>query len=480
MSYLTPIDQVKQLSQRDGDVIFFQTDTFGKRSYALTAAANGSGAGTNTGGDIIPYQPIISEVTMAVQTNSIDVQNMKNNPTPNKPALGMNTVTGGFQQIATATDMEYLLQLITQDPNPTVTYRGGGNNPAQETIVATSALGTQATPVTHTVTTIPNTFKWPVQITATLSGTPGIDSAATRGTVTITGTDYNGNTRKTELRWTTATLTNLSMTTDDYLDPTQTITVVSKGFSAGMLTVTVDDPSKGITFTPHKEQKVFGALEDQTGGVVPESFMDWPVESVEFGVTPDQNVVFNVTPLVPFGRVRKNINGGTTVTTKPTGVQHTKGDIFNGTESYLEIQGQMIAMETMTVSITNGFILPFFHPNSQWSESRPSRENNRVVTINCTLPYAESQDFESAYIENETITDVTAVLKNSGKTSFGAYNGDLRLITHKGTQMSMPSAQGTNRLNQNVVIQAYTDGDEDDYSIEYNVPKQNALLYNYS
>lgn len=480
MTYLTPIDQVKQLSQRDGDVIFFQTDTFGKRTYALTAAANGAGAGTNTGGDIIPYQPIISEFTMAVNTNSIPIMNMKNNPTPNKPALGMNTVTGGFQQVATDTDMEFLLQLITQDPNPTATYRGGGNNPAEHTLVATATLGTQATPVTHTIVALPNTFKWPVQIKATLSGTPAIDAAATRGTVTITGTDYNGNTRTTELRWTTSTLTNLSMTTDDYLDPTQTITVVSKGFSAGSVTVTVDDPSKTITFTPHKEPKVFAAIEEHTGGVVPESFLDWLPESVEFGITPDQNVIFNITPIVPFGRVRKNINGGTAITPKPTGVEHSKGRAFNGTESYLEIQGEIIAMENMTISITNGFVLPFFHPNSQWSESRQSRENDRVVTINCTLPYAQAQDFESAYIENETIMDVTAVLKNSGKTSFGAYNGDLRLTTHKGTQMQMPSAQGTNRLNQNVIIQAYTDGEEDDYTLISNQPRQNALLYNYS
>ena len=127
---LTPISQIKQLNPIDGAFTVFQDTDFGKRAYTKTAAVNAAAKGSNTGGDMLPVQPVISESTLSVEGNKIAIMSMKQNPTPNRPAQGRLNVVNGFQTQLSVTGCEEILRNIAQDQNPTATYRGGGSKPA--------------------------------------------------------------------------------------------------------------------------------------------------------------------------------------------------------------------------------------------------------------------------------------------------------------------------------------------------------------
>ena len=479
---LTPISQIKQLNPIDGAFLVFQDTDFGKRTYDVAAAVNGTAKGANTGGDMLPVQPVISESNLSVEGNKIAVMSLKQNPTPNRPAQGRLNVANGFQTQLSATGVEELLRNIAQDQNPDITYRGGGSQPSTHTMVAAATAGTQSTPVTHTIVAIPATFLFPVRLKATLSATPALDSAAVKATVTISGKDLNGNTLTNELRWTAATIGSVTnLETLDYFDPTETISVISKGFSAGEVAVTVEDPSKTITYTPNNDPTNFLAFEVNQGGKVPQSFMDAVVQQVEWGIA-EETIVANCGVIAAFGRVRQNINGGDTPTTLSTGVSRVDSQVYTGVESYLEIDGERVAMENLTVAIVNGFDLPFYHNYSLWAESQPRRMELRMLTITATLPYDAVQDFETNYLQNRQIDNIKAVLATGAVGTFGAYDASLICEMTKGFQMSMPSAQGagTTPLTQNVVIEAFTDASEADYKLISNQPNQPYALYNNS
>ena len=479
---LTPISQIKQLNPIDGSFTMFQDTVFGKRTYNVAATANGSTAGANTGGDMLVVQPVISESSLSVEGNKIAIMSMKQNPTPNRPAQGRLNVVNGFQSQLSVTGVEEILRNVAQDPNPDVTYRGGGSQPSTHILVAAATAGTQAAPVTHTIVMIPATFLFPVRLKATLSATPALDTSAVKATVTISGTDRNGNTLTNELTWTASTIgTVTDLETLDYYDPAGTITVVSKGFSAGEVAVTVDDPSKTITYTPNNDPTNYLSFEVNQGGKVPQSFMDSVIQQVEWGIAED-SIVANCGVLSAFGRVRQNINGDTTPTPLSTGVSRASSQVYTGVESYLEIDGERVAMENLTVAIVNGFDLPFYHNNSLWAESQPRRMELRMLTITATLPYDAVQDFETNYLQNRQVDNVRAVLATGAVGTFGAYDASVACEMRKGFQMSMPSAQGagTTPLTQNVVIEAFTDASEADYTLISNQPEQPYVLYNNS
>ena len=481
---LTPISQIKQLNPIDGSFTVFQDTVFGQRTYDTAVTDNGSTAGANSGGDMLPVQPVISESSLSVEGNKIAIMSMKQNPTPNRPAQGRLNVANGFQTQLSVTGVEELLRNIAQDQNPTVTYRGGGSQPAEHTVVAAATAGTQAAPVTHTIVVIPATFLFPVRLKATLSASPApaLDTAAVKATVTITGKDINGNTITNVLTWTASTIgTVTNLETLDYFDPTETVTVVSKGFSAGSVAVTVDDPSKTITYTPNNDPTNFLAFEVNQGGKVPQSFMDAVIQQVEYGIAED-SIVANCGVLSAFGRVRQNINGGDTPTPLSTGVTRASSQVYTGVESYLDIDGERVAMENLTVAIVNGFDLPFYHNYSLWAESQPRRMELRMLTITATLPYDEVQDFETNYLQNRQVDNIRAVLATGAGGTIGNYDASLICEMTKGFQMSMPSAQGsgTTPLTQNVVIEAFTDASEADYTLISNQPEQPYVLYNNS
>ena len=481
---LTPISQIKQLNPIDGAFLMFQDTDFGKRTYDATAAVNGSAAGANTGGDMLPVQPVISEAAMSVEGNKIAVMSLKQNPTPNRPAQGRLNVVNGFQTQLSVTGCEELLRNIAQDPDPDVTYRGGGSQPSTHTMVAAATAGTQSTAVTHTIVAIPATFLFPVKLTATLSATPALHADAVKATVTIEGKDINGNVITNVLTWTASTISSVAnMETLDYFDPAETITVVSKGFNAGEVAVTVADPSKTITYTPNNDPTNFLAFEIEHGGKTPYAFLDSVIHTVEYGIAED-TIVANCGVLSAFGRVRQNINGGDMpiVATLPTGVTRTDAQVYTGVESYLEIDGDRVAMENLTVAIVNGFDLPFYHNYSLWPESQPRRMELRMLTVTATLPYDAAQDFETNYLQNRQIENVRSVIATGAAGTIGAYDSSLACEMTKGFQMSMPSPQGsgTTPLTQNVVIEAFTDADEADYKLISNQPSQPYMLYNNS
>lgn len=478
---LTPIANIQQLNAIDGSFTILQDVQFGKRTYVLTAANNGTTSKSNTGGDILPLQPIITESTLTVEAAKIAIQNMKQNPTPNRPAQGMLQVVNGFQTILSAQGSEAILRNITQDKNPAVSYRGGGSKPTAHTLVTSASLGTQAAPATHTIVTIPTTYKFPVKVKAVLSSSPALSTGATKGTVTITGKDKNGNTLTDILQWTASTLSELTRTTLRYFDPTETISVVSKGFSAGNIIVSIEDDSKQIVFTPENIPSDFLSFEMNSGGRVPNAFMDGIIASAEWGIA-EEAVVANCGVLSAFGQIRKNINGGTTPITLPTGVTRTNSIPYTGPEGYLEIVGQRVAMENLTVSIQNGFDLPFYHDYSLWPSGRPRRNAMRMIRIQATLPYDAAQDFESNYLSNTKVDSVKAVCAQGAVGTIGAYDASIALEIIKGFQMSMPSPQGADvsPLTQSVVIEAFTDASEADYTITSIQPDTAYNLYNHS
>ena len=109
---------------------------------------------------------------------------------------------------------------------------------------------------------------------------------------------------------------------------------------------------------------------------------------------------------------------------------------------YLEIDGERVAMENLTVAIVNGFDLPFYHDHSLWSQSQPRRMELRMLTVTATLPYDAAQDFESNYLQNRQVDNVRAVLATGAAGTIGAYDASLICEMTKGFQMSMPSPQG--------------------------------------
>lgn len=479
---LTPIANIQQLNAIDSAFTIFQDVAFGKRMYALEAANNGTSAKSNDGGDMLPIQPIITESTLSIDAAKIAIQNMKQNPTPNRPAQGMLQVVNGFQTILSAQGSEAILRNITQDKHPTVTYRGGGAKPSKHVLVVSANLGTQSTPVTHTIDAIGKaTYKFPIQVKATLSDTPALSTGAVSGTATISGKDRNGTSITDVLQWTASSISNLSRTTVRFFDPSEPITVVSKGFSAGKIVVDVEDFSNQIVFTPENIPSDFLSYEQNTGGRVPNAFMDSIITSAEWGIA-DGSVVANCGVLAAFGQVRKNINGGTTPTALPSGVTRTDSIPFTGPEGYLEINGQRVAMENLTVSIQNGYDLPFYHDYSLWSSGRPRRNALRMIQIQATLPYDAAQDFESNYLSNTRVDSIKAVCAQGAVGTIGAYDSSIALEMVKGFQMSMPSAQGSgvSPLTQNVVIEAYTDANEDDYTLTLIQPKASYTLYNHN
>ena len=481
---LTPISQIKQLNPIDGSFIVFQDTDFGKRAYMTAATINAAAKGANTGGDMLPVQPVISESSLSVEGNKIAIMSMKQNPTPNRPAQGRLNVVNGFQAQLSETGCEEILRNIAQDQHPTATYRGGGSKPAKHTVVADATAGTQASEVTHTIVPIPAAYAFPVRLTATIAATPApsIDAAAVKATVTIVGEDRNGNTLTNVLTWTASTIAaSASLETLDYYDPSVAITVVSKGFGAGSVGVTAEDDSRTITYTPNNDPTNFLAFEVNQGGKVPHSFLDSIIHQAEWGIAED-SIVANCGVLSAFGRVRQNINGGDTPTLLSTGVTRASSQVYTGVESYLEIDGERVAMENLTVAIVNGFDLPFYHNHSLWAESQPRRMELRMLTVTATLPYDEAQDFESNYLQNRQVDNVRAVLATGAAGTIGAYDASLTCEMSKGFQMSMPSPQGsgTTPLTQNVVIEAFTDASEADYKLISNQPTQPYVLYNNS
>ena len=350
--------------------------------------------------------------------------------------------------------------------------------------MADATAGTQASEVTHTIVPIPAAYAFPVRLTATIAATPApsIDAAAVKATVTIVGKDLNGNTLCNVLTWTASTIAaSASVETLDYYDPSVAITVVSKGFGAGSVGVTAEDDSRTIAYVPNNDPTNFLAFEVNQGGKVPYSFMDSIISQVEYGIAED-SIVANCGVLSAFGRVRQNINGGAVATPLSTGVTRASSQVYTGVESYLDIDGERVAMENLTVAIVNGFDLPFYHNHSLWAESQPRRMELRMLTVTATLPYDAAQDFESNYLQNRQVDNVRAVLATGAAGTIGAYDASLICEMTKGFQMSMPSPQGsgTTPLTQNVVIEAFTDASEADYKLISNQPTQPYVLYNNS
>ena len=314
--------------------------------------------------------------------------------------------------------------------------------------MADATAGTQASEVTHTVVPIPtSTYAFPVRLKATIAATPApsIDTMAVKATVTIVGTDINGNTLTNVLTWTASTIAASAFleTLDYYVTVTD---VTSKGFGAGEVGVTAEDDSRTITYTPNSDPTNYLAFEVNQGGKVSQSFLDSIISQVEYGIAED-SIVANCGVLSAFGRVRQDINGvatpGTgTPTTLPTGVTRASSQVYTGVESYLEIDGERVAMENLTVAIVNGFDLPFYHDHSLWSQSQPRRMELRMLTVTATLPYDAAQDFESNYLQNRQVDNVRAVLATGAAGTIGAYDASLTCEMTKGFQMSMPSAQG--------------------------------------
>ena len=490
---ITPVSQVQQLNPIDGSfTVFLETDfenaNFGKSTYN-TAAAVIAANGSHSGGNMLAEQPIITESTLTPEGNKIEIQSMKQAPTPNKPAQGEMRIANGFQALLTQYGVEELLRGVCQDPNPTATYRGGGAKPAEHTLVAVSALGSQSTPVNHTIVAIPNTFKFGVKIKATLSASPALSSSAVAGFVEITGKDLNGNVQTDKLRWTAGSLSPLvaDMETNRYFDPTQAITVKSYGFSAGSVTVKVDDPSRTLTFTPHRFPDNYLSYEVNIGGKDALAVASSVFSQMQFGVAMD-TVIGNFGVMSPYGIIKQNIkgealpSGSNTPTPLSTGVERTKAPPYTGVESYLEIGGEKVAMTSIEVDIMLGFYIPFYHAYSVWPEAAPARNALRTYRVTATLPYDAREEFQANYLQNDSIEDVHAVLASGAKGTFGAYQSDLRFEMFKGVQMQMPSFQGTGVTpgTQQIIIQAYTDGSEADFQIVSNQPKQTAFLYNNS
>ena len=115
---LTPISQIKQLNPIDGSFIAFQDTDFGKRTYNTAATVNAAAKGSNTGGDMLPVQPVISESSLSVEGNKIAIMSMKQNPTPNRPAQGRLNVVNGFQTQLSVTGVEELLRNIAPGSAP--------------------------------------------------------------------------------------------------------------------------------------------------------------------------------------------------------------------------------------------------------------------------------------------------------------------------------------------------------------------------
>lgn len=450
-----------------------RTDGFGNTAPTITKAINGTGIGTNTGGDIYGKQPLIASVGVAIGGNVVDLELLKGGADMPKPAQGDFTVAGDMIINATARDgMELVHRNITQDRNPASEYAGGGSFPASHTVVASVALN--STKADHTVVAIPNTIKYEVDPTVTLSNSPALATGKLEGIVEITGTDRNGVTITRVARWNASNVAALaSQKVGGFF---RTITKVSsEGFSAGNVVVTAVDKATKITFTPYDSAIVdYLDLELDIGNLVPFGFLAGVANGVGFNFARNEAVQYTLGMLFGQVNIRENLTGGTDPTTLPTGVVSAVPEVFIGTQCEVEIAGTVIPLESATMNMSQSYVPGPYLGKTLWPK-KPRRSGYRSFSATLNFPATVQNDWLQYFQAHADIEPVILRSKNGVIGTQGQFGGTIEWHLLKNVLAEAPTidSAGQDVASQTAVLQPYSNDEnaafkivsiQDDYS----------------
>ena len=417
-------DAMTELSNANNKATLLQRTTgFGSTAPTMTKATNGTGVGTNTGGNIFGNQPLIASVGVAIGGSVVNLDLLKGGSDMPKPAQGSFTVQGDIIVNASILNgMELIHRNITQDKNPTYEYAGTGSFPAAHTVVASASLND--TKGNHTVVAIPNTIKYEVDPTVTLSATPALATGALEGVVTITGTDRNDVAITRVARWNASNIGTLAAQQVGGFFKTIT-TVSSEGFSAGNLVVTVEDKATKITFNPDDTAiRDYLDLELDLGGTVPFGFFSGVVNGVAFQFSRDEVVQYTLSCLFGKTNIRQNLNGGASVSVIPATVKKAEPEVFVGTQCEVELDGTVIPLDTAGLQLSQSYTPGPYIGRTIWPK-KPRRSGYRTLGLNLTFPATEQNNWFEFFQAHADFENLIVRASSGAEGTNGQFGGKI-------------------------------------------------------
>ena len=255
LNFTYPVDDLAFGSSVDDEITLIQQATGSEVLRDLTHA--------------VPYQPLPQDITLRIDSSSIENPTKLGNAGEGRPARGRETIVGGFSIVGSTQDSTPTLNAwYTQCLAPTFTLLNGSGStlPAAVDVVAAGGDLTAITAATI-ADSLSNTTN-PAQLTFTPTGTDvtvvNAQSVAGGSALTIaddlsTGTDLDGY-YPFQVTLTSATLTNA--------DTPGTVTVVYASHNGGNRTTTLNFPNDQLTAT----QTIYLDNVDSITSVTPDGF----------------------------------------------------------------------------------------------------------------------------------------------------------------------------------------------------------------
>ena len=474
-------DAMTELSNAANKAFLLQrVGGFGKTVPTLTKAINGVAAGSNTGGDVYGLQPQISTIGVAIGGSVIDLQLLKGGADMPKPAQGSFTVQGDIGVNATTRNgMELVHRNITQNRNPEATYAGGGSFPAAHTVVASASLN--STKASHTVVAIPNTVKYEVDPTVTISGTPALASGALEGVVTIVGTDRNDVTITRVARWNSSNIATL--TSQKVGGFFKTITDVdSEGFSAGDVVVSVEDKATKIVYTPNDKVIIdYFDLELDIGDLIPFSFFAGLINGVGFNFTRDEAVEYTLGCLFGEVGIRENVTGGTDPSTLPSDVKFAIPEVFVGTQCEVEVGGVVIPLDSAALNMSQSYVPGPYLGKTIWPK-KPRRSGYRSLNLVLNFPATVQNNWLQYFQAHADFSNVIVRAATGVKGTNGQFGGTIEWHFKNLVLSEAPTIAtgGQDVAAQTATLRPYSNDSHAAYHIESVQDDYEERLYRYA
>lgn len=392
-----------------------------------------TGASTATNGRFYRYQPRLNAADLATAGTTIPTNFFDGSAAQTPDAPGLADIANGLTLALSANGTALFFRQLTQDPAPTHRPYGGSvgdSLPAAVTVMSSQSLDAAYDSATQTIADGTPSTTSPVQLNITPAS--ATIAAGQQGKVRLEGTDWEDTVISEEVTFANASTAGMSCLWY------KTITgIYSSGWSAGTYTITAQDLSQEVIFTPRDDLlRVFWTIE-LLKGTVPNIYTGLAMQNATIDITDESLIAFACTFLGRQGFPYTNISGQKLDTANPD----TRGaNITNtGANRIVPASAQVFAdWQTRFTAETSGLDIALtggtFTLNqeleytnvkgSRFQGSAPGRGTKRLVQMEATVLYDLFNNYSTYFESNQTIPNANLSWTQSG---YGVYPGSVTI-----------------------------------------------------
>ena len=431
------------------------------------------GADASTANGFYRYQPRVNSMDIAAEGVTIPAVFFDGSAGQTKDAQGTFDIANGFGFGLSNNGSALFLRMLTQDKNPTWNIWGGSgqNIPAADTVVSSRALTDASTAAT--IADNLSTVTSPVQLVFTPANAATIASGQ-QATVTFAGTDSEDTDITETILYNENTAKNEATSRLWYKTVTAVTTAGWDEASGKTYTVTAQDTSAQVVFTPQDDELVAFWTAEVAKGLIPNVYDGLCMQSATIGITGRNDLIgFNCTFLGRNARTYTNLNGdmGSTArktdftTTGANRIGFASPDVYAGWQGVLTAENTNIEIALQELSLTINQELAYTNTTgSRFQGSPPVRDAKRLTQIESTIVFSPENDFNTYFDNNQILPNVNLTMRQAGYGNY-PYELTFRIPEFQLTAKPDPSVTGFGAIPQTVVGKAV----KGDRAIEYDI-----------